>query len=111
MSLKAYVIVRADIPKIQQGVQAAHAIAELSYQAGKRKDKTFEQWVTQDRTLIFLKARDVADLQAQHDRIESLGLIHHLFHEPDWNNEPTALAIYPGPAMDLEPHLGMMQLA
>lgn len=111
MSLKAYVIVRGDIPKIQQGVQAGHAIAELSFQAGRRKDKIFEQWVTNDRTLIFLKARDIGDLKAHHDRIESLGLIHHLFHEPDWNNEPTALAIYPGIDVDLEPHLGMMPLA
>ncbi len=111
MSLKAYVIVRGDIPKIQQGVQAAHALAELSFQAGRRKDKTFEQWVTQDKTLVLLRARDVGDLQAHHDRIESLGLIHHMFHEPDWNNEPTALAIYPGTTEALEPHFGMMSLA
>ena len=111
MLLKAYVIVRSDLPKIQQGVQAAHAIAELAYAAGKGDCGVYKQWVEQDKTLILLKARDVGDLNAQRDRVKSLGLTYHMFHEPDRNNEPTALAIYPGTYAQLEPHFGMMELA
>lgn len=109
--LRLYTIVRADLSKGQQTVQIAHAISELAFNAGRRRDKKFEKWVKEDRTIIVLKAVDEGDLQAQHDRVEAAGLVHTLFHEPDRNDEATALAIYPGTIDEMAPHFGAMQLA
>lgn len=109
--LRAYAVVRGDLPKNQQTVQIAHAVAELSFNAGKRKDEKFEKWVKEDRTLIVLRARDECDLKAQHDRIEAAGIVHYMFHEPDRNGEATALAIYPGTALEMDSYFEMMQLA
>jgi peptidyl-tRNA hydrolase len=109
--LRLYVIVRSDLSKSQQMVQAAHAVAELTFEAARRRDKKFEKWVKEDKTMVVLRAMDEGDLQAQHDRIEAAGLIHVMFHEPDRGGEATALAIYPGTADEMAEHFGVMQLA
>jgi peptidyl-tRNA hydrolase len=109
--LKAYVIVRKDLSRSQQTVQVGHALAELAFNAGRRKDKNYERWVKEDKTLIVVRARDEDDLEAQHNRIESAGIIHSMFYEPDRGGEATALAVYPGTSEELDPHFNSMSLA
>lgn len=91
-------IVRKDLSHQQRAVQACHAIAALTAEAVRRRDKHFEKWVREDRTLVLLRVENREELLRQHDRVEAAGLIHHMVVEPDWNSGPTetALAIYPG---------------
>lgn len=108
--LRTIVVVRKDLSRSQQIVQAGHALAELVYYAASDGHAPMERWVEQDKTLIVLGARDLQHLKDIHgyvkDRFE-----HRVFHEPDIGGEPTALAIYPGTAADLDPHFASMQLA
>jgi peptidyl-tRNA hydrolase len=93
--LKAFVIVRADLTKSQRGVQAGHALAELSFQAGSRKDKTFQRWVQEDKTLVILQVPNEQALEEIHSWFEDRKIPHNLFKEPDLGNSATALAVYP----------------
>lgn len=108
--LRTIVIVREDLSRSQQIVQAGHALAELVYHAASDGHSTMEQWVEEDKTLIVLGAKDLQHLEDIHgyvkDRFEFRA-----FHEPDRGGEMTALAIYPGTAGDLDPHFASMRLA
>lgn len=109
-NLRAIVVVRKDLSRSQQTVQAGHALAELAFNAGSRKDEKFKEWVKNHKTLIILGAKDAKHLEDIHSFVEER-FIHHMFYEPDMNGEPTALAIYPGTAADLDPHFASMKLA
>jgi peptidyl-tRNA hydrolase len=93
--LKTYVVVRADLTKSQRGVQAGHALAELCFQAGSRKDKTFQHWVQEDRTLVILQVPNEEELEKVHSWFEDRKIPHSLFKEPDLGDSATALAVYP----------------
>lgn len=108
--LRAIVIVRKDLSRSQQTVQAGHALAELAFNAGSRQDAKFKDWVKNHKTLVVLGARDLKHLEDIHAYVENR-FIHQMFHEPDIGGEATALAIFPGTSAELDPHFASMQLA
>ena len=79
---KLYALVRGDLSKSQQAVQAAHAVAELCL-FGDR-----QEW--DNGTVVILKVRDLAMLN---DWQQRLGRKVSCFYEPDIGNQMTALAL------------------
>ena len=77
-------LVRADLSRSQQAVQAGHAVAEACLK-GKLS------WG--NGTLVYLKVRDLNDLLFWYEKVGKA----FPFHEPDLNNEMTAFAVE-GPA-------------
>ena len=77
--LKLYILVRNDLSKSQQAVQAGHALAEYLI---KKPDT---QW--DNGTLVYLKVRNKQELLKWYSKLDCIG-----FREPDKNNELTALA-------------------
>lgn len=100
--LRTYVIVRGDLSRSQRAVQAGHALAELSFQAGTRLDERFRQWVEHHKTLVVLKARDLTELEYYRNLAERKEWIYAEFQEPDLDNQPTAIALFPMDYMPTE---------
>lgn len=84
MSQKLYVLVRKDLTKSQQAVQAGHAVAEYLL----RGPSTL--WG--NGTLVYLGLRDETELKEWCNHISSAGKKTIPFYEPDRNNEMTAFA-------------------
>lgn len=105
-------VVRADLSHSQRAVQACHALASLTAEAMKRKDKVFKHWVENERTLVLLKADDEKALKSIHRKVDAAGIIHNVAEEPDWVGGPqvTALAIYPHEQSILQSVLGELRL-
>ena len=92
---RLYVIVRGDITKSQQAVQAGHAIAQwcltknrymvISSVFGTHWDNEF---------LILLKAKDHTDLCVWREKIRAKGFKWVEFKEPDMENQTTAVAAF-----------------
>lgn len=95
--LKTYIIVRGDLSKSQQAVQAGHALAELVLTYGQyvADDDDFLKWIEQDKTLIILKTHNKEHFDFIYNKILNENLKYKIFKEPDLNNEITAIAIYP----------------
>ena len=83
--MKMYVLVRDDLSKSQQAVQAGHALAEYLI---KKPDT---QW--SNGTLVYLKVRGEEELYVWKERLKDLAVE---FREPDKNNELTAIATVHG---------------
>jgi len=83
--MKLYVLVRNDLSKSQQAVQAGHAVAEflLSY-----KDTEWKNGI-----LVYLKSPGDWDLYNNMERALKKGAPYIPFYEPDMNDEITAVAI------------------
>lgn len=82
--MKLYVLVRKDISKSQQAVQAGHAVAEW-----------VKSWWTPetdwDNTLVYLKSDNI---NLDYDKFYEIDPVWiELFYEPDLDNELTAFAI------------------
>lgn len=88
---KLYVLVRTNMPKNYQAVQAGHAVAEFTLQYP-------ELW--QNQTLIYLRVKDENELQDWADRLHEDYIIRTPFYEPDLNDEITALAVLSSPKVD-----------
>jgi peptidyl-tRNA hydrolase len=110
-SLRAYVITRRDLSSIQRGVQAAHALAELSFRAGSRRDPDFRSWVDDHKTLIILSVKNEREIESFRSWIEDKGMVHAEFKEPDLGNQTTALALYPMKYKDIPREILEMPLA
>lgn len=82
---KMYVLVRKDLPKTYQAVQAGHALAE--YILGQ----PFLSW--DNGTLIYLGVKDEAELTKWGDKLDIAGKNWAGFQEPDIGNELTAIAV------------------
>ena len=83
MEQKLYVLVRGDLSKSQQAVQAGHAVAEFCKNGGLGRGWT-------NGTLVYLKVRDLDELKEWASSIDN----HHPFYEPDIGNQMTAFAVY-----------------
>jgi hypothetical protein len=79
---RLYVVTRGDLSPGQQAVQAIHAALLLA---------SPERWGS--TTIALLAAAGLPDLLALASRAEDRGAHHALFHEPDLDGAPTALAI------------------
>ena len=91
--LKMYVLVRNDLSRSQQAVQAGHALAEYL------QCKPDTQW--NNGTLVYLKVRNEQDLLHWYNNLDCIG-----FREPDRGNELTALA-YPSTGEEFK-HLKLL---
>ena len=82
MNHKLYVLVRKDLPKSRQAVQAGHAVAEYLLRGPST--------VWGNGTLVYLTVHDETDLKWWANQISSAGHKVVPFYEPDRNNEMTA---------------------
>ena len=82
---KMYVLVRKDLPKKYQAVQAGHAVAEYLLR------QPFLSW--DNGTLIYLGVEDEVELIEWGEKIKSIGKEYVGFIEPDIGYELTALAV------------------
>lgn len=88
---KLYVLVRNDLPKNYQAVQAGHAVAEYMLECPN-------SW--QNGTLIYLRVSDENELNQWADRLHAMQIIRCPFFEPDLNDQMTAMAILSTPEVD-----------
>ena len=105
------VLVPYNLSPIQQGIQTAHAIAELGYKmhfnnVWKNGGVDFSimkynDWVLNWKTIIVLNGGTTnnnsndkwyGSLQKHRDKLKELGVIYSEFYEPDLNNTLTAVA-------------------
>jgi hypothetical protein len=77
---KLYVLVRGDLSKSQQAVQAGHAVAEYCKQ---------KEWGWANGTLVYLRVRDEDELREWANKVDK----HCPFYEPDIGNQMTAFAV------------------
>lgn len=81
--MKLYVVVRSDMSKSQQAVQAGHALAELLL---KKKIG----W--KNGTLVYLGVKDEMKLRKLYDTVPARNK--RAFFEPFWDDSMTAFAAY-----------------
>lgn len=98
MSRKLFVLVRNDLSKSKQAVQAAHAVATFcADEFGKSKwnGRTFEpipaRW--HNETLVLLRGGDLSQLEALRAECKETWP----FYEPDIGGELTAFAVLDPP--------------
>jgi peptidyl-tRNA hydrolase len=91
MADKVFLVTRADLSDAQQAVQAAHALQEFNilWPAEAR------DWHTKSNTLAFLVVADEAALGVLLKKARRRDIPAAPFHEPDRNNEMTAIALGP----------------
>lgn len=82
-----YVLVRRDLSRPQQTVQACHAAIEAA--------RTFLQPFHEHPFLVICGIRDGPDLCRQLLRLQEAGIRCRAFHEPDIGNQLTAIATEP----------------
>jgi peptidyl-tRNA hydrolase len=82
--MKMYVIVRKDLSTSQQAVQAGHALAEYLLHG------PYFRW--KNETLIYLGVKGLRQLKNLKRKLDDHGIKYVEFHEPDLNNEVTAIA-------------------
>jgi hypothetical protein len=88
---RLYVLVRGDLTKSQQAVQAGHAIAQFCI--FDNRDQWGEtQWANE--YLIYLKVKDLTELLIWRERIAARKQSWTEFKEPDLNNETTAVVAF-----------------
>ena len=81
---KMYVLVRKDLPKTYQAVQAGHSLAEYLLA------RPFQSW--NNGTLIYLGVKNEQELLKWGEKLDSIGKDWSGFREPDIGNELTAIA-------------------
>ena len=80
-----YVLVRQDLSKSQQAVQAGHAVARyLLYHPNSN-------WL--NGTLVYLRVSDLEELGHWCQKLKDFGIGFSVFTEPDLDYEITALAV------------------
>lgn len=85
---RMYIIIRRDMPKTYQAVQAGHALAEFML---KHPDQA-KEWG--NHTLIYLGTENEETLKQEMNRIKELGYNCECFIEPDIGDQMTAIATY-----------------
>ena len=98
MSRKLFVLVRNDLSKSQQAVQAGHAVATFCAEEFRRSHwngRDFEhipaRWFNE--TLVYLKGGDLKELEGFRAECKETWA----FYEPDIGNEMTAFAVLDPP--------------
>lgn len=80
------------MPPGLQAAQAVHAALEYSV----KHPETISRWAASSNYLVIVAVPDEASLVRLTQRAHEASLEHHLVHEPDVDNEATALALEPG---------------
>jgi alpha-beta hydrolase superfamily lysophospholipase len=80
---KLFVLIRKDLSPSQQAVQAVHGAAEYM--------KHHSDW--QNGTLVLLGVPDLPDLKVWTSRLETAGIAHSTFFEPDINEHTSVAAV------------------
>lgn len=90
--LKMYVLVRQDLDETYRCVQGTHSVCQYALEAFKCSphNTLFRTWNNQ--TIVFLGVRNYQHLKQWKDTINNLGIFHIPFHEPDLDNQLTAIA-------------------
>lgn len=83
--MKMYVITRKDLPVNYRAVQAGHGLAEYMI-------KHPNDW--QNETLVYLVVEDEYSLIKLANKLEYKNITYTKFHEPDIDNQLTAIAAY-----------------
>lgn len=96
---RLYTLIRSDLPKNYQAVQAGHAVAQFALEYPN-------DW--RNETLIYLRVKDEEELQIWNQRFAELGVNQTPFQEPDLDNEMTALAVISTP--EVEKLMSVMKL-
>lgn len=88
---KLYIIVRSDLPAGAQVAQSCHAIRLF----GAQHPEVDEEWYQHSNNLVCLQVPDLSALLELADQAELGGHLHSVFREPDFGDEPTAMALEP----------------
>lgn len=91
MASKIFVVTREDLSEGQQAVQLGHGLTEFIFQHPEMAGR----WHRESNTLAYLIVPDEAALGVLLKRARRRDLPHATFHEPDRNNEMTAIALGP----------------
>jgi len=98
--MKMYVVVRSDMSKSQQAVQAGHALAELLI-------KKNVGW--KNGTLVYLVVSNEKKLQKLFQSVPTRNKA--AFLEPFWDNSMTAFAVYGRDVSDFLKKLPLLSLS
>ena len=95
--MKLYCLVNRSLSPIQKGIQAAHAIAELSLNNLARKD--YKKWAKKYKTIVILdggssrsQPSNLGDLEKYCDFLFKNGIIYEPFWEENLDSCLTAVA-------------------
>ena len=83
--MKLYVLVRSDLTKSQQAVQAGHSVAEWLINSPDTKN-----W--RNGVLVYLSVDDEKHLHRWSNKLDDHDVTHVKFTEPDMDHQITALA-------------------
>ena len=102
---KLYVLVRTDLPKNYQAVQAGHAVAEFCKDEAARwrwDGRSVENlpWRWENETLIYLKGGNLDDINMWNQRLAEHKCDFSVFQEPDLDYEVTAISVLSTPKSD-----------
>lgn len=86
-----YIITRRDLSAGAQAAQATHAALAFS----QEHPTITGNWHRHSQWLVILAAADEVELRSLFFRAQEAGLPCTAFHEPDMNDEMTAIAIAP----------------
>ena len=92
-SPKLITVVRRDLPIGSQIAQVAHSVADFAYHL----PVFFKDWREKSNYKICLSAADENQLTKTFEKLKQKGAPVVAFHEPDLNNEMTAITFYGTP--------------
>jgi len=87
--MKLYIIVRADLSPGARAAQACHASNAFLF----AHPEAARSWSRDSNNLVCLEIADEAALLALADKAAQLSIPYTLFHEPDFDNQATAVAM------------------
>lgn len=90
LELRMYSLVLYSLSGIQKGIQAYHA--SIRYALNHFNDEDFQQWASQDQTVILLSGGGSGDMIQNCEEMKTLGIKFVQFHEPDLNFSLSAVS-------------------
>ncbi len=91
MNPKLYVLTRADLSPGAQATQSVHA----AFQFALEYPELTKDWYKDSQVLVLLSVPDEESLMGWVLNLQDEGLFHSVFHEPDWEDQLTAVAVAP----------------
>jgi len=91
MARKLHIVVRADLPYRSPCAQVAHALTEFSVSY----PKDFRDWYEASNVIVVHQVGTLFELGKLRERADFESVRYAAFHEPDLNDELTAVAFEP----------------